>query len=236
MVKSPTEETRAAVSQRDIDWSKLDTVLLDMDGTLLDLHFDNYFWQEHLPRRFAEKHGIDVGEAKTALEPRFDALRHTIQWYCTDHWSRELDMDIALLKEEVAHLIAVHPHVVEFLHAVRRRGRRCVLVTNAHQSSLNLKMRHTRLGAHLDRIISAHELGLPKENDAFWQHLQRIEPFDRATTLLIDDNLEVLRSARRFGIAHLLEVSRPDSRRSPRAGAGAEFDAIESFRDIMPES
>jgi len=235
MVKSPTEETRAAAPQ-EIDWSTVDTVLLDMDGTLLDLHFDNYFWQEHLPQRFAEKHGIDVVTAKTRLGPRFDALRHTIQWYCTDHWSRELDMDIALLKEEVAHLIAVHPHVVEFLLAVRRSGRRCVLVTNAHQSSVSLKMRHTRLGAHLDRIISAHELGLPKENDAFWRHLHRIEPFDRATTLLIDDNLEVLRSARRFGIAHLLEVNRPDSHRSPRAGAGAEFDAIDSFRDIMPES
>lgn len=228
MVKSPIKETRL------IDWSAVETVLLDMDGTLLDLHFDNYFWQEHLPRRFAEKHGIEVDIAKTQLEPRFETLRHTIQWYCTDHWSRELDMDIAVLKEEVAHLIAVHPHVVDFLHAVRHSGRRCVLVTNAHQSSVSLKMRRTRLGAHLDRVISAHELGLPKEDDDFWRHLQRIEPFDSPATLLIDDNLEVLRSAHRFGIAHLLAVSRPDSRQSRRERA--EFPAIDGFRDIIPEA
>ena len=27
-------------------WRDIDTVLLDMDGTLLDLHYDNHFWLE----------------------------------------------------------------------------------------------------------------------------------------------------------------------------------------------
>ena len=31
-----------------IAWREVDTVLLDMDGTLLDLAFDNYFWQTFL--------------------------------------------------------------------------------------------------------------------------------------------------------------------------------------------
>lgn len=33
----------------DIAWQEVDTVLLDMDGTLLDLAFDNYFWQTLVP-------------------------------------------------------------------------------------------------------------------------------------------------------------------------------------------
>ncbi|HBT55971.1 MAG TPA: haloacid dehalogenase, partial [Pseudomonas sp.] len=32
-----------------LNWNAIDTVLLDMDGTLLDLHFDNHFWLEHMP-------------------------------------------------------------------------------------------------------------------------------------------------------------------------------------------
>ena len=28
----------------DIDWQSIDDVLLDMDGTLLDLHYDATFW------------------------------------------------------------------------------------------------------------------------------------------------------------------------------------------------
>ncbi len=35
-----------------IDWDNIDTVLLDMDGTLLDLGFDNWFWQPHVPEQY----------------------------------------------------------------------------------------------------------------------------------------------------------------------------------------
>ena len=38
----------------ELDWTSIDTVLLDMDGTLLDLRFDNWFWQEHVPDALRE--------------------------------------------------------------------------------------------------------------------------------------------------------------------------------------
>ena len=81
-----------------VDWSAIDTVLLDMDGTLLDLGFDNWFWQEHLPREFAAARGLGLAAARAELEPRFRALAGTMEWYCIDHWSRELCLDIAALK------------------------------------------------------------------------------------------------------------------------------------------
>ena len=40
-----------------LPWSGIDTILLDMDGTLLDLHYDNHFWQVYVPEKFAEKPG-----------------------------------------------------------------------------------------------------------------------------------------------------------------------------------
>ncbi len=218
----------------DQPWQHIETVFLDMDGTLLDLHFDNHFWQEHLPLRYAEKHGLSLEQARAQLAPRFRATEGTMDWYCLDYWSRTLDMDIVMLKEEVAHLIAIHPHVPQFLHALRRSGRRTVLVTNAHHQSLALKMKRTRLGEHLDAVICAHDLELPKEEPEFWQRLQRMETFDPATTLLIDDNLAVLRSARDYGIGFLLAVQAPDSRRPSRAVA--EFPAIHDFRELSAPS
>lgn len=104
-----------------IDWSSIDTVLLDMDGTLLDLHFDNHFWREHLPKRYAEKHSIALDQAKRQLYPRFKAQEGTMNWYCVDYWSQNLGVDIVLLKAEVAHLIAVHPHVIGFLKFLRKK-------------------------------------------------------------------------------------------------------------------
>ncbi|MEW8562777.1 MAG: HAD family hydrolase, partial [Candidatus Thiodiazotropha sp.] len=126
-----------------IDWNQIDIVMLDMDGTLLDLHFDNHFWLEHVPARYAEANGMVLEQAKHELLARYKSVEGTLEWYCIDHWSRELELDIALLKEEVDHLIAVHPHVVDFLDQLMCAGKERILVTNAHQKTLALKMEKT---------------------------------------------------------------------------------------------
>jgi HAD superfamily hydrolase (TIGR01509 family) len=215
-----------------LPWDAIQTVLLDMDGTLLDLHYDNYFWLKHVPVRYAEKHGLSLADSHRELGERYASVAGTMQWYCVDYWSAELGLDIERLKQEVAHLIAVHPQVVPFLEQVRAQGKRVVLVTNAHHKSLALKMGKTGLSNYFDTLISAHTLGLPKEHPAFWDKLQSLETYDRQHTLLIDDSLPVLRSARGYGIAHLLAIYQPDTRQ-PRKEV-EEFAAIENFEQIMP--
>ena len=215
-----------------LDWSTIHTVLLDMDGTLLDLHYDNYFWLEHVPRRYAEYHGIELEGARTQLYERFARHSGTLNWYCTDFWSSELALNIVQLKEEIAHLIAVRPDVPAFLNAARSADRRVVLVTNAHPDSLNLKMRETGLESYFDALVSSHQVGLPKEHPDFWQGLQNIEAFDIRHALFVDDSLPVLRSAQRYGIANLLAVRNPDSKQ-PHKDCG-EFVGISSFAEVMP--
>lgn len=217
-----------------LDWPKIRTVLLDMDGTLLDLHYDNFFWLEHVPTRYAEAHGIEIELARTQLFARFARHSGTLNWYCTDFWSSELALDIIQLKQEILHLIAVRPDVPAFLNAVRSTGRRVVMVTNAHPKSLYLKMRETGLEQHFDALISSHQVGLPKEHPEFWNGLQSLEPFDAQHTLFVDDSLPVLRSAQAYGIAQLLAVCNPDSRQ-PHKDCG-EFVAIRGFAEVMPSA
>jgi putative hydrolase of the HAD superfamily len=143
-----------------------------------------------------------------------------------------LGLDIALLKEEVNHLIAVHPHVTDFLEALAVRGKRRVLVTNAHQKSIALKMDKTRLAGHFERIICSHDLKAPKESGDFWPRVQGVEPFDRKRTLFVDDSPSVLRAARAYGFRWLLAVLAPDSKAPLRASG--EFTAIEHFADLLP--
>lgn len=216
-----------------LDWNKIDSVFLDMDGTLLDLHFDNHFWLEHVPQRYAEKHGISRQAALDKLIPLFKSMEGTIDWYCVDYWTKELELDIALLKEEIKHLIQVHPFVIEFLEKLAKAGKRRVLVTNAHQKSLNLKMNNTPLSGLLDSIISAHQLGIPKEETNFWKQLSSLETYNPQRTLLIDDNLSALASAKEYGIRHLLAIYKPDSKADIK-NVGS-FQAIHSFKEIMPE-
>ena len=215
-----------------IDWNAVDSVFLDMDGTLLDLHFDNHFWLEYVPRRYGEARGMPAERAKEELLARYRSREGTLEWYCVDHWSRELGLDIALLKAETDHLIAVHPHVVDFLEALKARGKRRVLVTNAHQKSLALKMEKTRLAGHFERIICAHDLGAPKESADFWPRVQALEPFHKDRTLFVDDSLSVLRTAHDYGFRWLLAVLEPDSKAPPRAQD--EFPAIRHFADLLP--
>lgn len=216
-----------------VAWEDIHAIMLDMDGTLLDLNFDAHFWLEHVPRRYAELHGHDVDSAKEDLYPRLHSMKGTMQWYCIDYWSRELGMDIAALKEEVDHLIEVRPHASEFVDALTAAGKRVLLVTNAHAKSLSLKMKRTGLADRFHAIVCSHDFGMPKEHAAFWKHLQESQHFDPEHTLLIDDSLPVLRSARAFGIAHLLAVHRPNSKAPPVDVQ--EFEAVRSFEDILPQ-
>ncbi len=213
-------------------WPDIDTVLLDMDGTLLDLHFDNHFWQVYVPEKFAAQHGLSHDEAHAECFRRYHAKAGTLDWYCVDYWTEALNLDIVRLKEELAHLIQIHPDVPEFLTALRKAGKRVVLVTNAHHQSLNLKMRRTGLAGYFDAIHSSHSFGLAKEAPAFWVALRAVEPFDPERALLVDDSLPVLRSAAAYGIRHLLAIRQPDTRQP--AKDTAEFPAIQRFFEVMP--
>ncbi|MDO7900075.1 GMP/IMP nucleotidase [Pseudomonas citrulli] len=214
-----------------LPWHEIDTVLLDMDGTLLDLHYDNHFWMEHLPQRYAELHGVSRAMAEMELQPLFERNAGQLQWYCLDFWSTELKLPVRELKLETAHLIALRPDADTFLAAIKQAGKRVVMITNAHRDSLSLKLERIELAPYFERLISSHDYGFPKENRQFWDALQADLHFDPARSLFIDDTLPVLRSARDFGVAHLLAVSEPDSRKGPKDTE--EFKALGDYRDLI---
>ena len=214
-----------------INWNAINTVLLDMDGTLLDLHFDNYFWQEYVPQKYAERHSITIKQSKNELEPRFAQQEGRLQWYCLDFWEKELGLDIVALKNEINHLISFRPNAREFLHSLKERGKQVVMITNAHPNSLSLKLERLSMAHYFDRLISAHDYGYPKESQAFWQNLEVDISLDKEKALFIDDSVRVLNSARTYGIRHLLAVRYPDSKKGAWDTQG--YEAVEDFRDLI---
>ncbi|MCU1755615.1 GMP/IMP nucleotidase [Pseudomonas helleri] len=214
-----------------LPWRDIDTVLLDMDGTLLDLHYDNHFWLEHLPQRYAELHGISRAMADLELTPLFENNAGQLKWYCLDFWSRELKIPVRELKLETAHLIALRPDADTFLAAIKMAGKRVILITNAHRDSLSLKLERIELAPYFERLISSHDYGFPKESPAFWDALQADIGFEPSRSLFIDDTLPILRSARAFGIGHLLAVKQPDSKKGPKDTE--EFAALGDYRELL---
>lgn len=214
-----------------VDWQAIDTVLLDMDGTLLDLHFDNFFWLEHLPKEYARRNNLSVNDAHQELKRYFAEHEGTLNWYCLDFWSSALKLNVGELKREIQHKITIRPFVEGFLTSLRKMDKKLVLITNAHQEALQIKLEVTQINQWLDVVISSHQFKYPKEQQDFWHHLQKVESFDPERTLFIDDTVRILKAAQTYGIKHLLCIHQPDSQK-PRTVE--DFPAIYHFDEIMP--
>ena len=214
-----------------IDWDTVDTVLLDMDGTLLDLSFDTWFWQNLVPDRFAQANGCSLEQAQALLVPKFREVAGTLPWYCIDHWTRELNLDIRALKRAVQGRIKFLPGAERFLEQLQGRGKRVVLVTNSHPATLAIKDEQVALTRYFHACYSTHAFDVPKEHAAFWPRLAAQEPFQAPRTLFIDDSLPVLECARRFGIGHLRAVRHPDSGGAPQSTG--DFAAIDGVAQLL---
>ncbi|RUO37662.1 HAD family hydrolase [Aliidiomarina shirensis] len=194
-----------------LDWSAIDTVLLDMDGTLLDLRYDNNFWNEQLKFHYAQKEQISVEEAHHRISQEFKKVAGTLNWYCLDYWEQTLQLPIRKLKAETAELIVFRPDTPDFLTDLQQANKRVAIITNAHPDALALKNRHVPLENLCPQQFSTHQFGYCKEFQELWQSLQSEFPFDPERTLFVDDGEHILDSAKQFGIRYTLGISNPDS-------------------------
>lgn len=216
---------------QDFSWDAVETVLLDMDGTLLDKYFDDYFWEHLLPEEYARRYKLGIDEARQQLLARYKKEEGKLRWTDLDYWSEEFNIDIPALKEQVHHLIAVHPHVEDFLQFLRKADKRIYLVTNAHYKTLNIKLKKTEIGKYFDSVVCAFDVGLPKEDNAFWEKAARLIGFNKETTMLIDDNEDVLVSARNYGIRYLILKAKPSSKGGIKTSD--HFPAIKYFNELI---
>lgn len=195
----------------------IDTLLLDLDGTLLDLAFDTHFWHEVVPEYYGRARGMSAGEAlEREIGPRLRSAEGTLNWYSLDYWSRMLELDLSKIKSEHDSRIAWLPGAQDFLRRQRAAGRRLVLATNSHPETLRIKDEKVAIRPLLDAMYSSHQFDAPKEYAEFWLRLRRAEPFDPARSAFIDDNPKVLAAARAAGIGTVIAVTEPDSSRPPR--------------------
>jgi HAD superfamily hydrolase (TIGR01509 family) len=214
-----------------VPWSEIDTLLLDMDGTLLDLAFDNFFWLDLVPEEYARSTGLTLEAAREAVSSRTESIVGTLPWYCVDHWTAELGLDIAALKHRHRHRIRYLPGAREFLRRAQGLGKQLILVTNAHHMTLRIKCEQTGIDTWMDAVVTSHDFGIEKEQPAFWHDFAARFQIEPSRSLLLEDNLTVLGSARDFGIRHAIAIRQPDSTKGERDVEG--FAAIDGVHSLI---
>jgi len=202
-----------------------------MDGTLLDKYFDDYFWEHLVPEKYAEIHNITFGRAKEELMKKYKVHEGTLNWTDLDFWSNQLNIDIPAMKEQIKHLIEVHPHVENFLRMLGKEKKKVFLVTNAHYKSIDLKFKKTLIGKYFDAVLTSFDAGYPKEDIKFWEAAEKRLGFDKGKTLFIDDTEEILKTAKKFGIKYILYKARANSKVKP--GRSNDFMHIIDFDELL---
>ncbi|HJR76482.1 MAG TPA: HAD-IA family hydrolase [Nitrospiraceae bacterium] len=221
----------APSTQHSLTWDDIDDVLLDMDGTLLDRHFDNVLFEEALPQRYAERQALPVDQARRSLMAMYQSVEGQLEWTDLAYWSRRVGIDVVALHRELDYLIAFLPGAKEFLARLRQSGKRITILTNAHRAGVEIKAAKTGLDRYVDRIVDAFEVGYLKMHQNYWPQCQRLVGFDPSRSLYVDDDEKCLAAAGKFGVGRVYHRSKSSSQLPP--DPSAQFTSIEDFSSLM---
>lgn len=218
-------------TQHSLDWSQIHDVLLDMDGTLLDRHFDNFFFEEELPRRYAAIHRLAFEDARDRLMTMYRSVEGELAWTDLHYWTERVGIDVVAMHKELDHMIGFLPGAEEFLHELRRLGKRVTIVTNAHEAGVAVKTAKTGLDRHVDRIVDAYEVGYLKMREEYWPACRRLIGFDPERSLYVDDDEHCLSAARQFGIGRIVHSAKSSSQLPP--APSASFASVERLSHLV---
>ncbi len=213
------------------DWQAIDSVCLDLDGTLLDQAYDNHIWRDLVPQRFAVANGLEMHAAYAEIARRFAERSGTLDWYCIEYWSKNLGIDIGGLHRQVRSHVAWLPGAREFLSRVRTAGKRLLLLTNSHPIALAVKHEQTGVLDLMDASVTSHDYGFPKEDARFWQAAAAHLKFDPARSLFADDNVRMLEAARAAGVRWVYGVRHWDTRGARREHR--DHPSVDAVADLL---
>lgn len=207
--------------------------LFDMDGTLLDLAFDDFIWNQCLPERYAQVHQCSLEQSRQILFQFYKQHQHTLAGYSSVYCASKLSVDVVQLQYEFRDKISARLGCHALLKQLNEQGFRCWLLTNSDRAGLELKLEQVELSQYFELMISSEDLGHAKEDISFWQKLHQMHPFVPAQAVFVDDTVAVLKSAEEFGISQLFSILQPSSTHPARVPTEIVYPALDHLTELF---
>ena len=191
--------------------------LIDLDGVILDTKYDNYFWQEYIPKIYAQLNDMPIADAINVTHSLFHYKKKTKDWYDIVYWSNMLGIDIAKEKEKKDNMdkISLKEGSLEILNLLKLRGKKLFLITNAHRTTLNIKLKKFDISKYFDEMICSHELAYIKEDIQFWHVLRVKLKLDYKYSVLVEDTFDNINSAYHAGLNNFVYISQKKNFNNP---------------------
>ncbi|MBU2559569.1 HAD family hydrolase [archaeon] len=163
----------------------------DVDGTLVDGRFADMFWNDGVPKLYAEKVGLSFDEAKDYLQGRYDEIGDCdLRWYLPEYWFAELGIDKnpKELVMEYACEIDVFPEVPEVL---RKLSEKYMLVASSNAPRIFLEESIKGLCEYFKHTFSSTtDFGLVKKLPEFYHTLFEVLHIEPSELVHVGDHFE----------------------------------------------
>jgi putative hydrolase of the HAD superfamily len=163
----------------------------DVDGTLVDAKFADLFWNDGVPRVYAEKKGLGFKEAKAYLQERYNEVGDSdLKWYLPEYWFEELEIEINprdLIKDYVCEL-HVYPEVPGVLE---RLSKKYMLIASSNAPRIFLEESIKCLCEYFDHTFSSTtDFGMVKKLPDFYFNVLEILKIKPEEMVHVGDHFE----------------------------------------------
>jgi putative hydrolase of the HAD superfamily len=185
---------------------RIKVISFDFDGTLVSHAFIDAFWNEEMPKAYAQEKGVDLEVAKAYMFAEYDRIGNLdLRWYLPSFWLKYFKLKITAeeLLTRTRFKLRIYPDVHEALESLRKRFV-LIIVSSAAREFIEFGIR--KIGNFFHSVFSSvSDYGIIRKSADFYLIVcdkLGIKPFEMIH--VGDDSVYDFYIPRRLGIKAFL--------------------------------